>query len=217
MAGTTPGAAGTTPGAAGTPREAGTAGAGAGLWRGRPVRLLLVVDAALLVLLLVVALLTRGAGGQEPAASPEVSSTSTTGAAGGPVSTPAGSATPQSSSSSSSTSRPDRFVTPSGNIACVLNAGSATCAIHSPTFTEPALEGCAQAGRAVIVDTTGVQVLCPDVLADDPFAGDPAELAYGSTTTVGTYTCTSATNGVTCVDSSGVGFRLARASLTMLP
>ena len=42
-------------------------------------------------------------------------------------------------------------------------------------------------------------------------------LFYGSTSTVGRYTCTSATNGVTCTDPNGVGFRLAREALTVLP
>ena len=37
------------------------------------------------------------------------------------------------------------------------------------------------------------------------------------TTSVGDYTCRSATDGVQCVDGSGVGFQLARASWSELP
>ena len=42
-------------------------------------------------------------------------------------------------------------------------------------------------------------------------------LPYGATSTVGQYTCTSATNGVTCAGPRGVGFRLAREALVTLP
>ena len=50
-----------------------------------------------------------------------------------------------------------------------------------------------------------------------PAGEDVPTLPYGSSSTLGGRTCTSATDGVTCTDARGVGFRLARESLTLLP
>ncbi|MBN9327670.1 MAG: hypothetical protein J0I87_12260, partial [Cellulomonas sp.] len=53
--------------------------------------------------------------------------------------------------------------------------------------------------------------------APGPAGADVPALPYGSSSTLGGRTCTSATDGVTCTDARGVGFRLARESLTLLP
>jgi hypothetical protein len=72
-------------------------------------------------------------------------------------------------------------------------------------------------GHTVVLDATGVSVPCVQGAPPRVAGQDVAMLFYGSTSSVGTYTCTSATNGVTCVSARGVGFRLARESLTTLP
>ena len=99
-----------------------------------------------------------------------------------------------------------------------IKADAVTCTIASKTFTPPATT-CKDdsAGHTVVLDAHGVSMPCaqggmPGVAP----AGTPV-LFYGSSSTVGRYTCTSATNGVTCTDNHGVGFRLAREALVTLP
>lgn len=136
---------------------------------------------------------TATAGGSLPA-----------GAAPGPTPTP--------------TPGPPRFRLPSDNIACTMTADSVTCTIVSATFTPPPVQGCTgSVGHTVVLDATGVSVPCVPGPAPTPVGSSVPMLFYGSTSTVGRYTCTSATNGVTCTDPNGVGFRLAREALTVLP
>jgi hypothetical protein len=198
--------------------------------RAEAVRTMVIVDVVLVaVLVLVVAIQGFGGGGGGSVAagtttagggapttagasvsSGEPSGESSDGPSGATAGAPGG-------PSPSPTPGPDRFVTPSGNIACVLADGAATCEILSATFAEPSVAECPGAGRSVILDATGVQVVCPTILATDPFTAGPVELSYGAKATRGEITCTSGTNGVTCTRDDGTGFRLARASLTFLP
>jgi hypothetical protein len=94
-----------------------------------------------------------------------------------------------------------------------------TCTIASITFTPPEPpEACdGVLGHTVVLDADGVDVPCLDPPAPAVAGDDVATLFYGAESTVGPYTCRSATNGVTCTDASGAGFRLQRAALELLP
>ena len=165
----------------------------------RWVPALVALDAVLVAAVLVVALVVVRPGGT---ASPEPPTGTATGTGAAPV--------------SSSTPGPPHFQLPSGNIACAMTADGVTCTIASRTFTPPAVPGCTgTVGHTVVLDSHGVSVPCVTGTAASG-SGVPT-LFYGATSTVGQYTCTSATNGVTCTDGKGVGFRLAREALVMLP
>ena len=171
--------------------------------RNRLIRILVAVDAVLvsaLVVALVVVGLNRGASGRTASTG---GSSGTTSAAG---------------PSESASSGPSRFRLPSGNIACTLTADSATCTIVSATFTVPPVAGCkGTVGHTVVLDSTGVTTPCESGPAPTVVGTDVPTLPYGSASTLAGRTCTSATDGVTCTDTNGVGFRLARESLTLLP
>ncbi|MDO9380283.1 MAG: hypothetical protein Q7T56_15655 [Nocardioidaceae bacterium] len=103
------------------------------------------------------------------------------------------------------------FTTPTGNIGCYIGAQGARCDIRDRTFEPPpeppscglswgsSLEvGAEEAGFACVGDTV---------------MGSDTILKYGNSTLVGSYGCTSATTGVTCVNrSTGHGFSLSRAA-----
>jgi len=172
----------------------------------RNVRLFVIVDAVLVVLVVVLAIVffSGGSGGSGDEAGP---------ADGGSTA----SSTPTSSSSATST-EPVAFALPSGNIACTMSVDGVTCTIASYTYAPPVVAGCTEVtGHVLVLNADGMAFDCvsgpPPAVAGD----DVAVLDYGSSTSVGDYTCRSATDGVQCTDSSGVGFRLARASWSELP
>lgn len=109
----------------------------------------------------------------------------------------------------------EAFATQTRNIACTMREGGVSCTIASKTFVPPGAETCSGTiGHVVEASADGVEVPCVDGPAPGPAAGDVPVLDYGSTSAVGGWTCSSATNGVTCVeDATGKGFRLARAEL----
>ncbi|MDM8083638.1 hypothetical protein QUV83_02505 [Cellulomonas cellasea] len=110
---------------------------------------------------------------------------------------------------------PVSFTLPSGNIACDMTVDGVTCSIASAGFA-PTAE-CSDAQEQVfVVDATGVSEPCAES-PDRSAANAGAELEYGSVEMVGAYTCTSATDGVTCVGESGEGFRLARSAFVKVP
>lgn len=110
---------------------------------------------------------------------------------------------------------PVAFALPSGNIACEMTTEGVTCTIASAVFDLAGAEECAATEENVfVVDADGAGTPCAEERAANP---DATELAYGRSTSVGDYTCTSATDGVTCVDTAGTGFRLARSDYTALP
>ena len=168
----------------------------------RTIRLFVIVDAALVVLLLILAIMYLGGddGGSDDA---DAGSTATS--------------APTSSSSSTST-EPVTFALPSGNIACTMSVDGVTCSIASYTYAPPVVAGCTEVtGHVIVLNADGVAFDCvsgpPPAVAGD----DVPVLEYGLTTSVGDYTCRSATDGVQCTDGSGTGFRLARASWSELP
>ncbi len=164
---------------------------------------LVAIDAALVAaVLLLVLLLPRGGVQERPAP------------LGATTSAPAAAASPEPTA----TPGPPRFQTPSGNIACDMTADDVTCTIASITFTPPAVEGCdGVVGHTVVLDEGGVSVPCVDGPAPGVASADVPVLFYGEASRVGPYTCVSGTNGVTCTDTDGRGFRLARAELAQLP
>ncbi|GIG38342.1 hypothetical protein [Cellulomonas phragmiteti] len=135
----------------------------------------------------------------------------------GPVSTPAPSAPAATATAGGGDGTdPVAFSLPSGNITCEMSAEGVLCTIGSFTYAAPQVTGCeAETGHVVRLDDDGFRFECED--DGVPSVPQGAELAYGSRESVGAYTCASGTDGVTCLDDAGVGFRLARAQWTTLP
>jgi hypothetical protein len=168
----------------------------------RAIRTWLAVDVLLVtVLLVLVVVVTSGGSPSRPVAA----ATSPTAAPASPAASPR--------------VEPVRFRLPSGNISCVLTVDRATCSIASVTYEPPPVEGCTRrTGHVIVLSRNGVAFACergrvPKVVE----AGAGVQtLSYGGSVTVGDFTCTSATNGATCVDGTGRGFRIARASWTRI-
>ncbi|RYV52380.1 hypothetical protein EUA98_04040 [Pengzhenrongella frigida] len=106
------------------------------------------------------------------------------------------------------------FALPSGNIACEVGSDAATCTIANSTATVPADETCAGVvGVKLTVTAEGAAMPCVEGAAPGAAAEGTAVLEYGQSETVGDFTCTSSSTGVTCKhDPTGKGFKLARAT-----
>ncbi len=168
----------------------------------RAIRAMVVVDAVLVLVLLVLLVLYATGGSSAGGGDAQVSTSPTTSA---PASTAGGAA-------------PTEFRLPSGNIACAMSDQGATCTIASYSYAPPVVAGCSgTTGYVIVLDADGVAFPCETGPTPQVAGDDVPTLEYGSTATAGDYTCTSATDGVTCTNSQGVGFRLARASWTELP
>lgn len=138
--------------------------------------------------------------------------------------TPATARPPASSNTTDVTSAPEPetttgtepvlFEMPSGNIRCLVNTESAQCEIVERSWTAPTQPSCQlDSGNTLYVNADEAGFVC----AGDTIAGLPAEtLEYGSSATVGQFSCFSEPSGVTCSNGSGVGFTLARASYELL-
>lgn len=179
-----------------------------GLLRGlsRGMQVFVLVD-VLLVLLLVVLVTTLPRGGGADGAARAAASSSTTSAA--PTSD-AGDGQEEAADD------PVAFASPSGNIACEMSVEGVLCTIGSFTYAPPRVTGCeGQTGHVVGLDAEGFGFRCED--DGVPQVTATSELPYGSTATVGDYTCASGTDGITCTGATGVGFRLARAQWNALP
>ncbi len=171
--------------------------------RNRLIRVLVAVDTVLVGAFVVALVVTSGSAGTGNGAAASSGSSGT-----------AASAAPSESASTG----PAHFRLPSGNIECTMTADSATCTIVSATFTVPPVPGCTgTVGHTVVLDAAGVHTPCETGPLPSVAAADVPTLPYGSSSSLGGRTCTSATDGVTCTDAHGVGFRLARESLTLLP
>ncbi|WP_251141048.1 hypothetical protein [Cellulomonas dongxiuzhuiae] len=172
-----------------------------GLSRGLQVFVL--VDVLLvLVLVVVLAATLPGRGGPDPQAG--AASTST------PV------ATSDPGDGAAAPDEPVAFTLPSGNIACEMSVEGVLCTIRSFTYAAPQVTGCeAAAGHVVRFDAEGFGFRCED--DGVPTVASGSELSYGARESVGDYTCASGTDGVTCTDATGVGFRLARGQWVALP
>jgi hypothetical protein len=185
-----------------------------GLSRG--IKIFLAVDAVLvLVLVIAGAIVLTGGGDDGDSTAGDRTPAATAGATG------SGSAPDASDGSSPQATGADAatFASPSGNISCTMSADGVTCTIAHITFAPPVVEGCTgSTGHLVVLNTDGVTVPCVEGADPAVASADVTVLDYGRAEQVGPYTCTSATNGVTCVvEESGVGFRVATAELATLP
>lgn len=169
----------------------------------RGMRVFLVADAVLVVALLVLI----GVWVSRPASTPSAGS-----ASGGSTSAPTGTPGP------SAGTEPTSFTMPSGNIACTVSVDGVTCTIATIRFEPPVVAGCTgQTGHVFVLNAEGVTVPCVDGAPPAVAGDDVTTLEYGSSTAVGDFTCTSATDGVTCTGADGVGFKLASGAWSQLP
>lgn len=182
------------------------AGALAGLSRG--LKIFLVVDLVLIVVLGVSAILILGGGSTDDTAEPVTTSA--------PAST---APTDSETATEAATSDAERsFASPTGNIVCDLSTDGVTCTIANTSVEPPAIEGCTGAGTGHVITLTadGVDLPCTDQ-APAAAGADVDVLEYGSSEQAGDFTCTSGSDGMTCVDGGGVGFRIATAERVELP
>lgn len=111
------------------------------------------------------------------------------------------------------------FHTPSGNIHCMLMSGdyaAARCDMLTLTQTFPRRPSdCdldwGDAFEVAATDRKG-HVVCHGDTVIDP---DSMELGYGASATLGDFTCTSETSGMTCTNARGHGFTIAKARQTL--
>jgi len=169
----------------------------------RNVRLFVIVDVVLVLLVAVLAIvfLSGGDGGAGDDATPAASASGTPGP-----------------TSSATSAEPVAFALPSGNIQCTMSVDGVTCTIASYTYAPPVVAGCTEVtGHVLVLNDDGFAFDCVSGPPPAVAADDVPVLEYGSTTSVGDYTCRSATDGVQCTDASGEGFQLARAAWSELP
>ena len=97
------------------------------------------------------------------------------------------------------------FLSPSRNLACLI-AQNPSSQVRCASFAPPLL---------VTMTADGTKTTCtgPSCELGNP-ATDTAVLPYGSATGDGTFTCESASNGITCTNASGVGFLIAKSGIT---
>jgi len=110
--------------------------------------------------------------------------------------------------------QPFFFVTPSGNIACVLDDTEARCDIRQHSWQAPAKPADCQFdygnGMVVTADGAGYTCVSDTVLGQQ---GAPV-LAYGQAVANATFTCVSQPAGVRCMSVQGRGFTLAKEAVT---
>ena len=190
------------------------AGPTTGMRLSRGMTIFIAVDAVLVTVFFVALAiaLTGGLAGTS-------SSTSTAGPSSPGASAPAAVVPSSSLSGSTGSQALESFALPSGNIACTMSSAGAKCMIASITFTPPTDAACkGTIGHVFEVGADGVHIPCVDGPAPGVAAAGTPQLEYGTSSTVGGYTCSSSTNGVRCVeDSTGRGFELARSTHTELP
>jgi hypothetical protein len=178
----------------------------------RGVKIFLAVDVVLVLGLVVAAIIVLGGGPDDeaPVASP-------TGGASQPA---AGGGASGAATDGATSAEPQSFASPTGNIACTMSADGVTCTIANKQFEVPAAEGCTgTTGHTIVLnESDGLTTPCVEGPAPAVAGADVPVLDYGRSQTVGAYTCTSASNGMSCVvDETGEGFRVATAALTTLP
>jgi hypothetical protein len=190
------------------------AGPTTGMRLSRGMTIFIAVDAVLVTVFLVTLALAltgglAGFGRSSSTAGSPTPGASTPGKAG-PSGSPSGTAASLALES---------FALPSGNIACTMSDAGAKCTIASITFTPPADPACkGTIGHVFEVGADGVHIPCVDGPVPGVAPAGTPQLEYGTSSSVGGYTCTSSTNGVRCVeDATGRGFELARAQYAELP
>ena len=111
----------------------------------------------------------------------------------------------------------ESFKSPSGNIACTIDADRTRCVISSFDYTPPAEPDDCQLdnwGGVVVANDEGAGFSCQEAPGN---SGPARVLGYGESITAEGMTCTSTREGMTCKsDETGVGFNMARASVDFL-
>lgn len=177
----------------------------------RGVKIFLAVDVVLVLGLVVAAIVVLGGGSDDGGATASPSA---------PASQAASGAATDGATSGATSDVATSFASPTGNIACTMSPDGVTCTIANIQYEVPASEGCTgTTGHTVVLnEADGVTTPCVEGPAPAPASADTPVLEYGQTQTVGPYTCTSGSNGMSCVvDETGTGFRVATAALTTLP
>jgi hypothetical protein len=97
------------------------------------------------------------------------------------------------------------FYTPSKNISCELDSGGSTGqSAYCFSLTPP---------QHATMDASGVVQKCQgEMCLSNPPLGTPV-MAYGTSMTLGPFTCLSATTGVTCTVSAGMGFKISTSGI----
>ncbi|MGO2860252.1 MAG: DUF6636 domain-containing protein [Brevibacterium sp.] len=111
----------------------------------------------------------------------------------------------------------ETFASPSGNIACTIDAERARCVIKDYDYSPPEKPDDCQLdewGAIVVANNEGAGFSCVEA----PSSNGPARvLGYGESITAQGMTCTSTEEGMTCKsDDSGIGFTVRRASVDFL-
>ncbi|WP_186293011.1 DUF6636 domain-containing protein [Brevibacterium aurantiacum] len=111
----------------------------------------------------------------------------------------------------------ESFKSPSGNIACTIDADRTRCVISSFDYTPPAEPDDCKLdnwGGVVVANDEGAGFSCQEAPGN---SGPARVLGYGESITAEGMTCTSTREGMTCKsDETGVGFNMARASVDFL-
>jgi hypothetical protein len=131
--------------------------------------------------------------------------------------------TPETSTATESTTTDDSggtgsaqslkaFQSPTGNIACLMTAKSARCDIAERDWNPPPHpSSCPDEvdfGQGIQLPASGpAQFVCAGDTALNPQA---PKLDYGSSSQVGSITCTSAESGMSCQNASGGTFTISR-------
>ncbi len=104
-----------------------------------------------------------------------------------------------------------RFLTPSRNIGCAISRGQVRCDIGEHVYRTPRKpSGCqGDYGQSIAVTKQGIAAfIC---VTDSAIRRRAPVLAYGSSTVVGDFGCTSRTSGIRCFDlKSRHGFWLSQ-------
>jgi hypothetical protein len=168
------------------------------------------------VSLAVAVVLLAACGGSEKAASGQGSTASTNrGGAGTGASTPGGVAASATTVQDEKSATPPlslkSFMSPSGNIGCMLEADDARCDVRQHIYTtgvKPASCNLDWGDSLQVSDRGVVEWLCHGDTVVEP--GAPV-LAYGTSSRQGSITCISADTGVTCTRRpGGHGFLISR-------
>jgi hypothetical protein len=106
------------------------------------------------------------------------------------------------------------FQSPTGNIACIITAKFARCDISQRDWSPPPHPASCpdevDFGQGIQLPATGsASFVCAGDTALNPQA---PKLAYGSSSQVGSITCTSAESGMSCSNPGGGGFTISRES-----
>jgi len=107
------------------------------------------------------------------------------------------------------------FQSPTGNIGCAIMLGDPAevrCDLRAftPSFAEKPADCDVDWGFAFVVGTSGPGR--PICAGDTVMMGDAPVLDYGQSIAAGGFTCLSEPTGMSCTNSQGHGFTIARAA-----